>query len=181
MFGYSILRNSVHSNFYHEILDMCSSMNMSLEGLHEETGPGVLEAAILVDECLESADKAVLFKTFMKVLAQRRDLMATFMAKWSENYPGQSGHIHCSLIDLQQKPMFSKNNTDGMSQVMLYFLGGLQEYMREFTVLLAPTVNSYKRLCPGAWAPINMTWGKENRTTGFRAVSYTHLTLPTKA
>ena len=124
----------------------------------------------MVDECLESADKAVLFKTFMKVLAQRRDLMATFMAKWSENYPGQSGHIHCSLIDLQQKPMFSKNNTDGMSQVMLYFLGGLQEYMREFTVLLAPTVNSYKRLCPGAWAPINMTWGKENRTTGFRVI-----------
>ena len=66
--------------------------------------------------------------------------------------------------------MFSKNNTDGMSQVMLYFLGGLQEYMREFTVLLAPTVNSYKRLCPGAWAPINMTWGKENRTTGFRVI-----------
>ena len=170
MFGYSILRNSVHSNFYHEILDMCSSMNMALEGLHEETGPGVLEAAILVDECLESADKAVLFKTFMKVLAQRRDLMATFMAKWSENYPGQSGHIHCSLIDFQQKPMFSKNNTDGMSQIMLYFLGGLQEYMREFIVLLAPTVNSYKRLCPGAWAPINMTWGKENRTTGFRVI-----------
>ena len=106
MFGYSILRSSVHSDLYHEILDLCSSMDMTLEGLHEETGPGVLEAAISVDDSLKSADKAVIFKTFMKVLAQRRNLMATFMAKWSEKYPGQSGHIHCSLVDLKQKPVF---------------------------------------------------------------------------
>ena len=53
---------------------------------------------------------------------------------------------------------------------MLHFLGGLQEYMREFSSLLAPTINSYKRLCPGAWAPVNMTWGKENRTVGFRVI-----------
>ncbi|HIN74511.1 MAG TPA: glutamine synthetase, partial [Gammaproteobacteria bacterium] len=96
MFGYSVLRNSVHSDFYQEILEMCSNMDFPLESLHSETGPGVLEAAILVDETLNSADKAVLFKTFMKVLAQKKDLMATFMAKWSEKYPGQSGHIHCS-------------------------------------------------------------------------------------
>ena len=170
MFGYSVLRNSVQSDLYHEILDMCCSMNMTLEGLHEETGPGVLEAAISVDKSLKSADKAVLFKTFMKVLAQKKGLMATFMAKWSEKYPGQSGHIHCSLVDLKEEPVFSIENQEGMSQNMLYFLGGLQQYMREFNVMLAPTVNSYKRLCPGAWAPINMTWGKENRTVGFRAI-----------
>lgn len=170
MFGYSILRSSVHSDLYHEILDLCSSMDMTLEGLHEETGPGVLEAAISVDDSLKSADKAVIFKTFMKVLAQRRGLMATFMAKWSEKYPGQSGHIHCSLLDLEKKSVFSKENSAGMSKTMLHFLGGLQEYTREFSSLLAPTVNSYKRLCPGAWAPINMTWGKENRTVGFRVI-----------
>ena len=125
MFGYSVLRNSVYSDLYHQILEMCSSMDMVLEGLHEETGPGVLEAAISYDESLLSADKAVLFKTFMKVLAQRRELMATFMAKWSEKYPGQSGHIHCSLVDLQQRPVFSNVNKAGMSETMLYFLGGL--------------------------------------------------------
>ena len=170
MFGYSLLRSSVHSDLYQEILKMSSVMDFPLEGLHTETGPGVLEAAIGVDEALNSADKAVLFKTFMKVLAQRKNLMATFMAKWSEEYPGQSGHIHCSLVDLEDKPVFSNAGGSGMSELMINFLGGLQKYSREFMAMIAPTTNSYKRLCVGAWAPINMTWGKENRTTGFRVI-----------
>ena len=70
MYGYSVIRNSVHSDLYHQILDMCMQMDMSLEGLHTETGPGVLEAAIMVDEALISADKATLFKTFTKVLVR---------------------------------------------------------------------------------------------------------------
>jgi len=170
MFGYSLLRSSVYSDLYQEILKMSSVMDFPLEGLHTETGPGVLEAAIGVDEALNSADKAVLFKTFMKVLAQRKNLMATFMAKWSEEYPGQSGHIHCSLVDLEDKPVFSNAGGSGMSELMINFLGGLQKYSREFMAMIAPTTNSYKRLCVGAWAPINMTWGKENRTTGFRVI-----------
>ena len=72
-------------------------MDFEIEGLHTETGPGVLEAAIRVDEALAAADKAALFKTFTKVLAQRRGWMATFMAKWSRDWPGQSGHLHISL------------------------------------------------------------------------------------
>ena len=170
MFGYSLLRSSVHSDLYQEILKMSSVMDFPLEGLHTETGPGVLEAAIGVDEALNSADKAVLFKTFMKVLAQRKNLMATFMAKWSEKYPGQSGHIHCALVDLENKPVFRNVGHGGMSELMINFLGGLQKYSREFMAMMAPTTNSYKRLCVGAWAPINMTWGKENRTTGFRVI-----------
>jgi glutamine synthetase len=170
MFGYSLLRSSVHSDLYQEILKMSLVMDFPLESLHTETGPGVLEAAIGVDEALNSADKAVLFKTFMKVLAQRKNLMATFMAKWSEKYPGQSGHIHCSLVDLENKPVFWNEGGGGMSELMINFLGGLQKYSREFMAMIAPTTNSYKRLCVGAWAPINMTWGKENRTTGFRVI-----------
>ena len=170
MFGYSLLRSSVHSDLYQEILKMSSVMDFPLESLHTETGPGVLEAAIGVDEALNSADKAVLFKTFMKVLAQRKNLMATFMAKWSEKYPGQSGHIHCSLVDLENKPVFWNEGGGGMSELMINFLGGLQKYSREFMAMIAPTTNSYKRLCVGAWAPINMTWAKENRTTGFRVI-----------
>ena len=170
MFGYSLLRSSVHSDLYQEILKMSSVMDFPLEGLHTETGPGVLEAAIGVDEVLNSGDKAVLFKTFMKVLAQRKNLMATFMAKWSEKYPGQSGHIHCSLVDLENKPVFWNEGGGGMSELMINFLGGLQKYSREFMAMIAPTTNSYKRLCVGAWAPINMTWAKENRTTGFRVI-----------
>ncbi len=89
------------------MLQTCRDMDIPIEGLHTETGPGVLEAAIRVDEALEAADKAALFKTFTKVLAQRRGLMATFMAKWSKDWPGQSGHIHLSLKDASHgKPAF---------------------------------------------------------------------------
>jgi len=144
-------------------------MDMSLEGLHTETGPGVLEAAIMVDNSLNAADKATLFKTFSKVLFQKNEMMANFMAKWSDKYPGQSGHIHTSLQDLEGKSLFSSKGEE-LPKTMSYFIGGLQKYMREFSVMIAPTVNSYQRLCPGAWAPINMTWGIENRTTAFRAI-----------
>ena len=169
MYGYSILRNSVHSDLYNELLNLCSAMDMNLEGLHTETGPGVIEAAIMVDDSMNAADKATLFKTFSKVMFQRNNLIANFMAKWSDKYPGQSGHIHVSLQDLDGKSLFSSKK-DELPKELYYFLGGLQRYMREFSVLIAPTVNSYKRLCPGAWAPINMTWGIENRTTAFRAI-----------
>lgn len=105
-FGYSVLRNSVHSDFYDDLLHLGVAMDFEIEGLHTETGPGVLEAAIGVDHILAAADKGALFKTFCKVLAQRHDLMATFMAKWSPHYPGQSGHIHLSLQDKKGKNVF---------------------------------------------------------------------------
>src|SRR5260370_8783182 len=72
-------------------------MRSPIEGLHTETGPGVLEAALTYCDALEAADRAALFKTYAKVLAQRHGLMATFMAKWSQNVPGQSDHLHISL------------------------------------------------------------------------------------
>ena len=94
-----MLRSGVHAEFYHELLDQRGEMDFEIEGLHTETGPGVLEAAIRVDDALRAADKAALFKTFTKILAQRRGWMATFMAKWSRDWPGQSGHLHVSLKD----------------------------------------------------------------------------------
>lgn len=171
MFGYSILRSSTHSDLYNQLLNLCLDMDMHLEGLHTETGPGVIEAAIMVDESLNAADKATLFKTFSKVLFQKNNLIANFMAKWSQKYPGQSGHIHVSLQDAKGNPLFGTSKSEELPKDFTYFIGGLQKYMREFSVMIAPTVNSYNRLCPGAWAPINMTWGIENRTTAFRVIT----------
>jgi glutamine synthetase len=96
-FGYSVLRSTVQGDFYRQLLDLCEQMDMPIEGLHTETGPGVLEAALAFDRAADMADKAILFKTFTKALAQKNNLMATFMAKWSHDHPGQSGHIHMSL------------------------------------------------------------------------------------
>jgi glutamine synthetase len=170
-FGYSVIRNSVWSELYHEILDTCEKMRMPIEGLHTETGPGVLEAAITVDKALEAADRAALFKTFMKVIAQRRGMMATFMAKWSNNWPGQSGHIHISLKGKDGKTVFHDPKKEhNISQKMRWFIGGQQALMPELLSMVASTVNSYSRLIPGFWAPTNATWGIENRTCALRVI-----------
>ncbi len=170
-FGYSTLRNSVHADWYHDLLGLCQDMDFPLEGLHTETGPGVLEAAINVDEALRAADKAALFKTFVKVWAQRNDMLATFMARWSNDYPGQSGHIHLSLYDEQGSSLFFEEGAvHGMSAMQRHFLAGQQQLMPELLAMLAQTVNSYSRLVPGFWAPTDATWGVENRTTALRVV-----------
>jgi glutamine synthetase len=170
-FGYSMIRNSVWADLNHEILDACEKMRMPIEGLHTETGPGVLEAALYYDKALESADRAALFKTFLKVLAQRRGMMATFMAKWSNSYPGQSGHIHISLKGKDGKAAFhDANGPHGMSKTMQQFVAGQQALMPELLGMVAQTVNSYSRLIPGFWAPTTATWGVENRTCALRVI-----------
>jgi glutamine synthetase len=172
MFGYSVLRSSVHSDLYEKIMDMSEKMDFPIEGLHTETGPGVLEAAIAVDSAANAADKGALFKTFMKVLAQKNGLMATFMAKWSTDYPGQSGHIHVSLNnrDGSGSAFHDPSQKYNMSKVQRHFLAGQQRLMPEFLCLIAPTINSYTRLIPGFWAPTDATWGVENRTTALRVI-----------
>ncbi|MDI9818036.1 MULTISPECIES: glutamine synthetase family protein [unclassified Legionella] len=171
-FGYSIIRNTVHADLYHQILNMAEAMDFPIEGLHAETGPGVLEAAIAVDKAEAAADKAALFKTFMKILAQRNNTMATFMAKWSPHYPGQSGHIHLSLRHLNDasSAFHDPSMTHNMSKIQRHFLAGQQKLMPEFLAMVSPTINSYTRLIPGFWAPTDATWGVENRTTALRVI-----------
>jgi glutamine synthetase len=170
-FGYSILRSSVHSDFYHSLLDLSQAMRFPIEGLHTETGPGVIEAALTYCDALEAADRASLFKTFAKVLAQRHGLMATFMAKWSNSVPGQSGHLHISLRKLNGDSVFhDASKPHDMSDAMRWFVGGQQALMPEWLAMIAGTVNSYSRLVPGYWAPTSATWGLENRTTALRVI-----------
>tara|TARA_R110001592_G_scaffold55647_1_gene169878 strand:- start:581 stop:1951 length:1371 start_codon:yes stop_codon:yes gene_type:complete len=170
-FGYSMLRNSVHADLYHQILKLSEEMDFPIEGLHTETGPGVVEAALIHDNARDAADKAALFRTFIKIWAQRNDMMATFMAKFSKDLPGQSGHIHISLTDSDGKSaFFDPSNKHNMSDTQRHFLAGQQRYMPEFLAMIAPTVNSYSRMVPGMWAPLDATWGVENRTTALRVI-----------
>jgi len=170
-FGYSVLRNSVGADFYRQMLALCEQMDFGLEGLHEETGPGVIEAAITYDGALAAADKAALFKTFTKVLAQRNGMMATFMAKWSRELPGQSGHIHLSLKSKDGAPVFHDASAPhSMSATMRHFVAGQQRLMPELLAMVSPTINSYTRLIPGFWAPTDATLGVENRTCALRII-----------
>ena len=171
MFGYSILRNSVDSELYHYFIDTCRDMDMELEGIHTETGPGVIEACISVDSGLAPADKAALFKTFAKVLAQRWELIATFMAKWSPNFPGQSGHLHQSLWNKDGSNAFYDNNNEhNMSKTFHHYLAGQIKLLPEVLPMIAPTINSYTRMIKGFWAPTHSNWGLDNRTCAIRVI-----------
>ena len=172
MFGYSILRTSLNDNFYNDLFDLMLQFNIPLEGLHTETGPGVYEAAILHDEVLAAADKAVLFKTAVKEIANKQGVMATFMAKWNENLPGCSGHIHQSLWNKDQSKnlFYSADDEYNMSDLHKHYLAGQLHCLPQILPMYAPTINSYKRLVEGAWAPTTVTWGVDNRTTALRVI-----------
>ena len=170
-FGYSVLRNSVEADLFGGLMDYARALDCDLEGLHCETGPGVWEAALKSKLGVEAADRANLFKTFAKVFLQRRNLIGTFMAKWSMDYPGQSGHFHFSVADMDHNNQFYEPAAaHGMSVMQRHAVGGLQNYLPELLALLAPTINSYTRLVKGAWAPTAATWGVENRTAGIRVI-----------
>lgn len=172
MFGYSILRSTLRNDFFSALFDDMRKFNVPIEGLHTETGPGVYEAAITYGEPLESADRAVLFKTGTKEIAYRFGIMATFMAKINENLPGCSGHVHQSLWDKAGKKnlFYDEKSKDKMSELMKSYTAG-QLYCLPFILpMIAPTVNSYKRLVEGAWAPTTLTWAIDNRTVALRAL-----------
>jgi glutamine synthetase len=172
MFGYSWVREGQNADLCHAILDDMEAFDVPIEGLHTETGPGVYEVAIKYDTALRSADKAALFKTAMKQLCARLGYSVTFMAKFHHGLPGSSGHIHQSLWK-DGKNLFHDadgKGAHGLSALARHYLGGQVALMPEVTALISPTVNSYKRYVPGVWAPLNASWGFENRTCAIRAI-----------
>ncbi|MES1217696.1 MAG: glutamine synthetase family protein [Bacteroidota bacterium] len=173
MFGYSILRSSFRNDFMKDLFDLLKKMDIPLEGLHTETGPGVYEAAIHYSKILEAADRASLFKTTVKEIAYAHGIIATFMAKWNESLPGCSGHVHQSLWDIKEEKNLFYDKTDDlqMSALMKNYIAGQLYCLPHILPMFAPTINSYKRLVEGAWAPTTLTWGIDNRTVALRVLN----------
>lgn len=172
MFGYSILRSSLKNAFFSDLFDLLAKFEIPLEGLHTETGPGVYEAAIVYAEALEAADKAILFKTAVKEIAYKHGIVASFMAKWRADLPGCSGHVHQSLWDKNSETnlFFESRAPTKMSEIMRQYIAGQLYCLPHILPMFAPTVNSYKRLVEGAWAPTTLTWGMDNRTVALRVL-----------
>jgi glutamine synthetase len=169
MFGYSVLRASQQSAFFNDVFDLLKKFGVPIEGIHTETGPGVYEAAIAYAELPEAADRAVLFKSGVKEIGHRHGILPSFIAKFNENLPGCSGHIHQSLWSTgDEKNLFYE--AKGMSPLMENYIAGQLHCLPEILPMFAPTVNSYKRLVEGAWAPTTLTWAVDNRTTALRVL-----------
>ena len=141
-----------------------------------EAAPGQHEVNIRYDHVLESADRSVLFKHGAKEIAYLNGWGLTFMAKPDHTWTGSSGHLHMSLWDMSDdRPLASDADTGlpyGLSKVMSHFIAGMMALSRELAVFVAPNINSYKRYASLSWAPVNVVWGRDNRTTGFRLVGH---------
>ena len=171
MFGYSLLRMNQNRAFFNAIMDQMLAFNVPIEGLHTETGPGVYEPAIGFSEALAQADRAILFKTGAKEIGAAYGIMPSFMAKPSQSLPGCSGHIHQSLSDGKTNLFYDAKSPRKMSKLFESYLAGQVACMMEFAPMIWPTINSYKRLVDGFWAPVKPTWGIDNRTASFRVIA----------
>lgn len=173
MFGYSVLRSTLKNDFFSDLFDLLTRFNIPVEGLHTETGPGTYEAAIEYAALPEAGDRAVLFKTAVKEIAYKHGIIATFMAKINEHLPGCGGHIHQSLWDKASRRnlFFDAKDPQRMSLLMRQYIAGQLHCLPFILPLYAPTINSYKRLVEGAWAPTTLTWGIDNRTVALRVLN----------
>ena len=156
---------------FEEMYDYCDAMNLDLDTLIHEEGAGQMEVNFQHGDPLALADQVVLFKRVLRETALRHGMYATFMAKPMANQPGSSMHIHQSLVDAQDGHNVFVGEDGQPSRLFHYFIGGLQRYLPSAMPLLAPNVNSYRRLMrteSSGSAPINVEWGMDNRTVGLR-------------
>ncbi|KAF2839866.1 glutamine synthetase/guanido kinase [Patellaria atrata CBS 101060] len=180
MFGYSLLDPVHNQDFYYGVFDTCSQFRCGIEGWHTESGPGVFEAALEYGEIMEMADKACLFKLVTKSIASKYGITPCFMAKPREGLPGNSGHMHVSLVSKDGKNLFARDSPDpdarwsdiaGLSDLGRHFLAGLLDGLPDVMPIVAPTVNSYKRLVENFWAPVTVSWGLEHRAASIRVIA----------
>ncbi len=165
---YSIDAVNEFDPLFEDIYDYCEAMELDVDTLIHELGAGQMEINFLHSDPLGLADKVFFFKRTLREAALRHDMYATFMAKPMAGEPGSAMHIHQSIVDSKTgKNIFS--NADGTeAETFHHYIGGLQKYMPSAMALVAPYVNSYRRIVRHSAAPINIQWGYDNRTVGFR-------------
>jgi glutamine synthetase len=163
---YSIDAVNEFDPLFEDIYDYCEVMDLELDTLIHEFGAGQMEINFLHDEPMLLADKSFFFKRVLREAALRHDMYATFMAKPMQHEPGSAMHIHQSVIDAKTgKNIFSLPNGEA-SPLFFNYIAGLQKYLPAAMALLAPYVNSYRRIVRDGAAPINIEWGYDNRTVG---------------
>ncbi len=171
---YSLQTSAMHGDLLAGLDETMRTMGVGLDAIHTELGPGCFEAPLSYAKGMKSPDDAMLFKNFAKAYFSRNDLTVSFMSKLSPALSGQSGHLHVSLRDSAGNAAFSNPDAeDGLSMTARHFIGGLVKLMPELLAMCSSTVNAYKRLVPGAWAPTSSNWGVQNRTAAVRVINDT--------
>jgi len=147
-----------------------AGLGVELEAVHTEAGPGLLELNIAARPGLRAADDAALVKFAVKDVAAALGLRASFLAKTMPLEEGSSGHTHLSLWREGENEFAAKEPAGDVTLAAARAIAGVLEHLPAASLLLNPTINSYKRLVPGFFAPVNVSWGYENRSAAIRAI-----------
>lgn len=151
-----------------DIYDFAEAQGLEIDGITQEGGAGQLEINLRHGDPVKLADEVFYFKRLIREAALRHNCFATFMAKPIENEPGSAMHIHHSVIDTNTGQNIFSGPQGGETDAFFNFLGGMQKYLPSVIAVMAPYVNSYRRYVKDHAAPINLEWGRDNRTTGIR-------------
>ncbi|MFI6854744.1 glutamine synthetase family protein [Streptomyces sp. NPDC050416] len=168
---YSVLGTGRIEPLLRRIRNEMAGAGLTVESAKGECNPGQHEIAFRYDEALVTCDQHAVYKTGAKEIAAQEGMSITFMAKYNER-EGNSCHIHLSLADADGTNAMAGDGEDGMSDVMRHFLAGQLAALRDFSLLYAPNINSYKRFQPGSFAPTAVAWGYDNRTCALRVVGH---------
>ena len=165
---YSIDAVNEFDPLFEDIYDYCDLMNLDVDTLIHEIGAGQMEINFQHGDPLGLADKVFYFKRTLREAALKHDMYATFMAKPMAGEPGSAMHVHQSVVGAATGRNIFSNAEGGESKLFQQYIGGLQRYMPSAMAIVAPYVNSYRRIVRHTAAPINLQWGVDNRTVGFR-------------
>jgi glutamine synthetase len=169
---YSVLGTGRVEPLLRRIRNEMAHAGLTVESAKGECNLGQHEIAFRYADALTTCDQHSVYKTGAKEIAAQEGRSLTFMAKYDQR-EGNSCHIHLSLRDAEDRPVLAdEKQPGGMSDTMRHFLAGQLAALREFTLLYAPNVNSYKRYQPGSFAPTAVAWGPDNRTCAYRVVGH---------
>jgi glutamine synthetase len=165
---YSIDAVNEFDPLFEDIYDYCDLMNLDVDTLIHEIGAGQMEINFQHGDPLGLADKVFYFKRTLREAALKHDMYATFMAKPMGGEPGSAMHVHQSVVEAETGRNIFSNLDGSPAPIFRHYIGGLQRYMPSAMAIVAPYVNSYRRIVRHTAAPINLQWGVDNRTVGFR-------------
>jgi len=151
-----------------DIYNFSEAQGFEIDGITQEGGAGQLEINLVHGDPLKLADEVFYFKRLIREAALRHNCFATFMAKPIADEPGSAMHIHHSVLDIATGKNIFAGPSGGETDVFFHFIGGMQKHMPAAISVLAPYVNSYRRYIKDHAAPVNLAWGRDNRTTGIR-------------
>lgn len=166
--AYSLSAVDEYGKVIDDIYDFAEAQGLEIDGILQEGGAGQIELNLAHGDPVRLADDVFFFKRLIREAALRHDCFATFMAKPIAGEPGSAMHIHTSVVDIKTGKNIFSGPKGVETDAFLHFIGGMQKHLGAAVALFAPYVNSYRRYVPDFAAPINLEWGRDNRTTGLR-------------